>query len=156
MATTDSKVFKFYTFFFKWIDPVIALGGAYLNFVDPVGAVTSMAPNSKYDPNQAFLFHQSGGLALAVAFLSAAIPRYSKDITTWRILQFALLLSDLAGISGVGTAMMRQGRLGGTWTSDDWGCGGSYIFLTLVRLHFLFFTNGASGLSDGQTVKKQK
>ncbi|KAF5566674.1 beta-mannosidase mndA [Fusarium phyllophilum] len=125
MSATDSKTFKFYAFFFKWIDPIIALGGAYLNFVDPIGAVTSMAPNSKYDPDQVFLFHQSGGLALAVAFLSAAIPRYSKDITVWRILQFSLLLSDLAGISGVGFAMARQGRLGGSWTSDDWGCGGS-------------------------------
>ncbi|KAF5592501.1 GMP synthase [Fusarium pseudocircinatum] len=125
MSTTDSTTFKFYTFFFEWIDPIIALGGAYLNFIDPIGAVTSMAPNSKYDPDQVFLFHQSGGLALAVAFLSAAIPRYSKDITVWRILQFSLLLSDLAGISGVGFAMARQGRLGGTWTSDDWGCGGS-------------------------------
>lgn len=155
MSTTDSKTFKFYTFFFKWIDPIIALGGAYLNFIDPIAAVTSMAPNSKYDPDQVFLFHQSGGLALAIAFLSAAIPRYSKDITVWRILQFSLLLSDLAGISGVGFAMARQGRLGGIWTSDDWGCGGSYVFLTLVRLHFLVFSHGITGISDSPVVKKQ-
>ncbi|KAF5585428.1 beta-mannosidase mndA [Fusarium subglutinans] len=133
MSTTDSTTFKFYAFFFKWIDPIIALGGAYLNFIDPIGAVTSMAPNSRYDPDQVFLFHQSGGLALAVAFLSATIPRYSQDIAVWGILQFSLLLSDLAGISGVGFAMARQGRLGGSWTSDDWGCGGSYVFLTLER-----------------------
>lgn len=94
-----------------------------------------MAPNSKYDPEQAFLFHRSGGLASVVAFLSAAITRYFKDITVWGILQFSLLLSDLAGISGVGSAMARQGRLGGTWTSDHWVCGGSYIFLALVRRH---------------------
>ncbi|CAJ0555475.1 Ff.00g055400.m01.CDS01 [Fusarium sp. VM40] len=155
MSSTESKAFKFYGFFFKWIDPVIALGGACLNFIDPIGAVTSMAPNSKYDPDQVFLFYQSGGLALAVAFLSAAIPRYSKDIAVWRILQFSLLLSDLAGVSGVGIAMARQGRLGGTWTSDDWGCGGSYIFLTLVRLHFLAISNGITGMSDTQVVKKQ-
>ncbi|KAL6915481.1 hypothetical protein FSHL1_006932 [Fusarium sambucinum] len=155
MSTTNSKIFKFYTFFFKWIDPIIALGGVYLNFIDPNGAVTSMAPNSKYDPDQVFLFHQSGGLALAVAFLSAAIPRYSKDITVWRILQFSLLLSDLAGMSGVGFAMARQGRLTGIWTSDDWGCGGTYVFLTLLRLNFLVFSYGIAGMSDNQTVKKQ-
>jgi hypothetical protein len=154
MSTIDSKAFKFYTFFFKWIDPIIALGGAYLNFFDPIGAVTSMAPNSKYDSDQVFLFHQSGGLALTVACLSAAIPRYSKDITVWRILQFSLLLSDLAGISGVGFAMARQGRLGGLWTSDDWGCGVSYVFLTLVRLHFLFLSQGITGMGDSQAVKK--
>ena len=155
MSTTDSKIFKFYTFFFMWIDLIIALGGAYLNFIDPNGAVTSMAPNSKYDSDQVFLFHQSGGLALAVAYLSAAIPRYSKDITIWRILQFSLLLSDLAGISGLGSAMARQGRLGGTWTSDDWGCGGTYVFLTLVRLHFLVLSQGTTGMGDSQAVKKQ-
>ncbi|KAI8664626.1 hypothetical protein NCS57_00503900 [Fusarium keratoplasticum] len=133
----------FYNFFFKYVDPLIALGGAYLNFFDPISAVTGMAPNSKYDPDQVFLFHQSGGLALAVAFISAVLPRHTTNVTTWRIIQFALFLSDLAGLSGIGCALWRQGRFApANWTSDDIGCGGGYVFLTLVRLHFLLYTSG--------------
>ncbi|KAJ3539053.1 hypothetical protein NM208_g5646 [Fusarium decemcellulare] len=151
MATMTSK---FFTFFFKYVDPVIALGGAYLNFFDQNTAVTGMAPNSRYDPDQVFLFHQSGGLALAVAFLSAAIPRRSNDITTWRILQFSIFLSDLAGMSGAFFALLRQGRLAPTaWTSDDLGAGGTYVFLTLVRVAFLLYTQ--DGRNAGQFVKEK-
>ncbi|KAM5386394.1 hypothetical protein ACJZ2D_000357 [Fusarium nematophilum] len=154
MDSTATMLPAFYGFFFRNIDPLIALWGAYLNFIDPASAVTSMAPNSTHDPNQVFLFHQSGGLALAVAFLSAAIPRRTSDITIWRVLQFSLFLSDMAGLSGIGCALMRQGRWGpATWTSDDIACGGSYLFLTLLRLHFLVCTQGAR---DASRSVKQK
>lgn len=137
-SNNTASVPKFYSFFFKNIDPLIALYGVYLNFVDQEAAVTSMAPNSTYDPHQVFLFHQSGGLALAVSFLSAAIPRYSDDLTVWRVFQFAIFLSDLAGLSGIYNAMARQGRIAPSdWTSDDISCGLSYLFITLVRLLFL-------------------
>lgn len=140
-----------YVFFFKWLDPLTALYGVYLNFAAPQMAVQSMAPNSIYDPNQVFLFHQSGGLALAIAVLTAAIPRYSSDLSVWRILQFALLLSDFAGLSGIYHALERQGRLHpSTWTSDDQGCGGTYVVLTVVRLLFVL----GVGFKTRSTTKK--
>lgn len=138
MASTTANVPAFYSFFFKNLDPIIALGGVYLNFFDPKSAVTSMAPASTYDPNQVFLFHQTGGFALAIAVMSAAIPRYTNDIGVWRIFQGALLLSDFAGLSGVYNAMARQDRLApSAWTSDDKGCGGVYVAITVVRLAFM-------------------
>lgn len=127
-----------YTFFFRWLDPLTALYGVYLNFADPDQAVKSMAPASSYDANQVFLFHQAGGLALAVAVLAAVIPRYSKDLNIWRLFQFALLLSDFAGLSGIYFALQRQGRLSpADWTSDDKGCGFTYVGLTVIRLLFV-------------------
>ena len=127
-----------YSFFFKWLDPLAALYGVYLNFVDPDQAVKSMAPASSYDPNQVFLFHQAGGLALAVAVLTAVVPRYCKDLKLWRLFQFALLLSDFAGLSGVYHALERQGRLSpADWTADDKGCGFTYVTLTIIRLLFV-------------------
>lgn len=139
MATnTVSHVPGFYSFFFKNLDPLIALYGVYLNFIAPDLAVTAMAPRSQYDPDQVFLFHQSGGLALAVAVLSAVLPRYSKDLGVWKIFQFSLLLSDFAGLSGVYNALARQDRLHpASWTSDDKGCGGTYVAITLIRLLFV-------------------
>lgn len=138
MATSTDIVPFAYTFFFKWLDPLTALYGVYLNFVDPIQAVQSMAPKSTHDPNQVFLFHQAGGLALAVAVLCAVIPRYSNDLNIWRIFQFALLLSDFAGLSGVYFALERQGRLSpDSWTADDKGCGGTYVALTIIRLLFV-------------------
>ncbi|KAM3429574.1 hypothetical protein NHJ13734_008116 [Beauveria thailandica] len=137
-ATSASVVPGFYSFFFKNLDPLIALWGVYLNFVDPDAAVKASAPASTYDPSQVFLFHQAGGLALAVAVVSAVLPRYSQDLGVWRILQFALFLSDIAGLSGIYNSLANQGRLSPTaWTSDDKGLAGSYVVLTLVRALFL-------------------
>ncbi|KAI9006184.1 hypothetical protein BC832DRAFT_592272 [Gaertneriomyces semiglobifer] len=151
MATTTVPMF--YSFFFKNLDPLIALYGVYLNFFDPSGAVTSMAPKSVYDPNQVFLFHQSAGLALAVAFISAALPRYTNDVGVWKIFQFGLLLSDFAGLSGVYNAMARQGRLSPeTWTDDDKACGGTYVVLTLIRLMFVL----GIGLRKAAAVSNKK
>lgn len=137
-ANSASVVPGLYSFFFKNLDPLIALYGVYLNFVDPVAAVQGPAPASTYDPNQVFLFHQMGGLALAVAVVSAVLPRYSQDLGVWRIFQFALFLSDIAGLSGIYNSLANQGRLSASsWTSDDKGLLGSYVMLTVVRGLFL-------------------
>lgn len=153
-SIANADISGFYSFFFKNIDPLIALWGAYLGFFDQTSAVTALAPNSKYDPDQIFLFHQSGGLALAMAFLSAAIPRQSNSVATWRILQFSLFLSDLAGVGGVVCALATQGRLApALWTSDDVACGGTYLFLTLVRVFFLISTGG--GIGAGRALKEK-
>ncbi|XWW98738.1 hypothetical protein V2A60_006740 [Cordyceps javanica] len=139
MATNSASVVpRFYTFFFKNLDPLVALWGVYLNFADPDAAVKASAPASTYDPNQVFLFHQAGGLALAVAVVSAVLPRYSQDLGVWRIFQFALFLSDIAGLSGIYNSLASQGRLSpAAWTSDDKGLASSYILLTVVRALFL-------------------
>lgn len=139
MATNSASVVPvLYSFFFKNLDPLVALWGVYLNFVDPDTAVRASAPASTYDPNQVFLFHQTGGLALAIAVVSALLPRYSQDLGVWRIFQFALLLSDFAGLSGIYNSLANQGRLSpSTWTSDDKGLAGTYAMLTVIRALFL-------------------
>ncbi|KAI9897650.1 hypothetical protein N3K66_007506 [Trichothecium roseum] len=139
MAASSTRHVPFaYTFFFSNLDPLVALYGVYLNFAAPETAVSSVAPGSAYDPRQAFLFHQAGGLALAVSVFSAALPRLSADLSVWRAFQFALLLSDFAGLSGMYFSLESQGRLRpADWTGDDVGAGGSYAFLTVLRLAFL-------------------
>ncbi|KAJ6788364.1 hypothetical protein PWT90_02900 [Aphanocladium album] len=139
MATNSASIVPgFYSFFFKNLDPLVALWGVYLNFVDPDAAIKAAAPASSYDQNQIFLFHQAGGLALAVAVVSAVLPRYSQDLGVWRIFQFALFLSDLAGLSGIYHSLANQGRLSpSSWTSDDKGLAGCYVMLTLIRGLFL-------------------
>lgn len=139
MATNSASVVPgFYSFFFKNLDPLVALWGVYLNFVDQDAAVKASAPASSYDQNQVFLFHQAGGLALAVAVVSAVLPRYTQDLGVWRIFQFGLLLSDIAGLSGIYHSLANQGRLSpSSWTSDDQGLGISYVALTVIRALFL-------------------
>lgn len=137
-SNSASVVPGFYSFFFKNLDPIIALWGVYLNFIDPDAAVKAAAPNSTYDSNQVFLFHQTGGLALAVAVVSAILPRYTQDLGVWRIFQGALFLSDIAGLSGIYHSLANQGRLSpSSWTSDDKGLAGAYVMITAVRLLFL-------------------
>lgn len=156
MSTPIAAVPTFYTYFFAYIDPLIALYGVYLNFLAPDQAVTSMAPLSTYDPNTIFLFHQAGGLALAVAVMSALIPRVSEDLSVWKVLQFSLLLSDFGGLSGVYFALERQGRLEPRlWSADDRAVGGLYLFITAVRLAFVLGV-GFGGEGEVKGVKDVK
>jgi hypothetical protein len=153
MPSTIAAVPTFYTYFFAYIDPIIALYGVYLNFYAPEQAVAAMAPQSKYDPDTVFLFHQAGGLALAVAVLSALIPRFSEDLSVWKVLQFSLLLSDFGGLSGVYLALRRQGRLDpGMWSADDRAVGGLYLFITVVRLAFVL----GVGFGADEAVRRKK
>ncbi|KAG8422380.1 hypothetical protein J3459_010430 [Metarhizium acridum] len=151
MASTVAAVPTLYTCFFAYVDQLIALYGAYLNFLAPGQAVASMAPLSTYDPATVFLFHQAGGLALAVAVMSALVPRVSEDLAVWKVLQFSLLLSDVGGLSGVYFALQRQGRLEPRlWSADDRAVGGLYLFITAVRLAFVL----GVGFGDAGEVRR--
>ncbi|CAH0055710.1 unnamed protein product [Clonostachys solani] len=137
MASATSAP-AFYRFFFKNLDPLVAMYGVYLNFFAQEMAVTGPAPNSHYDPDQVFIFFQCGGLALSIAFITAAIHRATEDLKVWRIIQFAILLADLAALVGIYLSLSTQNRLApSTWTDDDKGLAGSYTALTLIRLAFI-------------------
>ena len=127
----------FYHYFFGYVDPIIASYGVYLNFLAPQEAVSGLAPRSVYDQNQVFLFHQAGGLAAAVAIVSALLPHVaSADTSVWKVVQLGLLVSDFAGLSGIYHALERQGRLT-SWTGDDAGIAGTYLLLTAIRAAFV-------------------
>ncbi|CAH0024746.1 unnamed protein product [Clonostachys rhizophaga] len=155
MASATSAP-AFYRFFFKNLDPLVAMYGVYLNFFAQEMAVTGPAPNSHYDPDQVFLFFQCGGLALAIAFITAAVHRSTEDLKVWRAVQFALLLADIAALVGIYLSLSTQNRLApSAWTDDDKGLLGSYIPLTLIRLAFILnvgFPQEQSILGEKQKV----
>ncbi|VUC23991.1 unnamed protein product [Clonostachys rosea] len=154
MASATSAP-AFYRFFFKNLDPLVAMYGVYLNFFAQEMAVNGPAPNSHYDPNQVFLFFQCGGLALAIAFITAAVHRATEDLNVWRAVQFALFLADIAALVGIYLSLSNQNRLApSAWTSDDKGLLGSYVPLTLIRLAFIL--NVGFPQEGGASLPKQK
>ncbi|KAJ6438464.1 hypothetical protein O9K51_09056 [Purpureocillium lavendulum] len=152
---TTSVVPLAYVLFFKYMDPLTALYGAWLHLATPAEAARALAPGAAHDPAQAFVYRQAGGLALAVAALAALVPRVSTDLRVWRALQASLLLADAAALSGAYEALRRGGRLwpldvGGRWTDDDVAVVGSYAVITLVRALFVL---GVGFAREGKTDK---
>lgn len=137
MATAAS-VPSFYKFFFKNLDPLIALYGVYLNFFAQETAVTCAAPQSHYDPDQVFLVFQCGGLSLAFASIMASVHRCTDDLSVWRTVQFGILIADVAALGGLYLSLRTQNRPEPpAWTEDHTGLVGMYSVLAFIRLSFL-------------------
>lgn len=128
----------FYRILFTWIDPIVAIWGAYLDFFEPDMVLNSFIPNSARNPDHDLLFQQLGGGMLNIAFVQAILLRYTNDIKIWKIIQAANLIVDIVMMYSLGAALMHQGRLSpADWRGEDWGCLGITGFATIVRIFFV-------------------
>jgi hypothetical protein len=110
-----------YRIFFTYLDPLICLWGAYMDFFDPTLVLSSHIPNLPHDVGHAMILKQRGGGMLNFGFVSAVLLRYTTDLPVWRIVQFANLLVDFTYFWGAGEALQRQGRLdAGKLRVEDW------------------------------------
>ncbi|KAF2737852.1 hypothetical protein EJ04DRAFT_510039 [Polyplosphaeria fusca] len=141
-----------YRLFFTWVDPVICVWGAYMDFFDPALVLSSHIPNPKVDIGHIMILRQRGGGMLNFGFISAFLLRYTNDAQIWKMVQIADLVVDFAYFWAVHGALKAQNRLDPTtWRAEDWGA----IFITgtatVMRLAFL------SGVGlDGSKKKTNK
>ncbi|KAF2474858.1 uncharacterized protein BDR25DRAFT_301467 [Lindgomyces ingoldianus] len=132
------KIHIFYRLFFTYLDPLICIWGAYMDFFDPALVLSSHVPNVSPDIGHAMILKQRGGGMLNFGFISAVLLRYSTDLQVWRIVQFADLIVDVAYFWAVWEGLGAQGRLDlGTWRAEDWGSLGITGCATAVRMAFL-------------------
>jgi hypothetical protein len=155
MAQTPSTRYPaFYRIFFTWLDPLVCIWGAYMDFFDPTLVLSSHIPNLPADIGHTMILRQRGGGMLNFGFISAVLLRYTTDLNIWRIVQFACLIVDFTEFWGGFGALGTQGRLDvGTWRVEDWATMGITGTATLVRMAFLM---GIGLGSAGNKVKKGK
>jgi hypothetical protein len=147
-----SSIPLLYRISFTYLDPIICLWGAYMDFIDPTLVLSSHIPSPTPDIGHAMILKQRGGGMLNFGFLSAVLLRYTYDIKIWRIVQFAFFLVDLAYYWAVYEVLGEQGRLSvGTWRAEDWGSVAITGMAGVVRLAFL----AGVGFDKGKkTLKK--
>ncbi|KAF2683445.1 hypothetical protein K458DRAFT_419044 [Lentithecium fluviatile CBS 122367] len=142
----------FYRIFFTWLDPIICVWGAYMDFFDPTLVLSSHIPDLPHDIGHAMILRQRGGGMLNFGFISAVLLRYTTDTTIWRIVQFACLIVDFTYFWGAFGALSAQGRLAAaTWRAEDWGAVAITGTATLVRVLFLM----GVGLGSGKKAVKR-
>lgn len=152
MAQQSTKNFPFfYRLFFTYLDPLICVWGAYMDFFDPTLVLSSHIPNPTADIGHSMILRQRGGGMLNFGFISAVLLRYTNDIQVWRIVQIADLLVDIAYFWAVWGVLGAQERLApGTWRAEDWGSLAITGTATLTRTFFLL----GFGLKSDGTKKK--
>lgn len=128
---------SFYRIFFTWIDPIICLWGAYLDFFTPRTVLSSHILDDTPDIGHIMILKQRGGNMLNFGFISAFLLRYTSDPKIWHIVEIGLLITDFAYFPAVFGALRAQGRvLPETWRAEDWGSLVVTAVATLVRLAF--------------------
>ncbi|KAF2832210.1 hypothetical protein CC86DRAFT_451805 [Ophiobolus disseminans] len=135
---TASAIPLFFRLFFTYVDPLICLWGAYMDFFLPRLVLSSHIPLPTPDIGHSMILKQRGGGMLNFGIISAVLLRYTYDVKIWNIVQVANLIVDLAYFWAVYEALSVQGRLDvGTWRKEDWGS----VVITgtagIVRMVFL-------------------
>jgi hypothetical protein len=128
----------FYRFFFTWMDPLICVWGAYMDFFDPNLVLSSHIPNLTADVGHKMILGQRGGGMLNFGFISAFLLRYTHDHEVWRLVQISDLIVDFAYFWAIYNTLSAQQRLDPTtWRAEDWG---SFVITgtaTVTRIAFL-------------------
>jgi hypothetical protein len=155
MATTQVPLF--YRIYFAYLDPLICVWGAYMDFFDPALVLSSHIPNHIPDVGHSMILKQRGGGMLNFGFLSFFLLRYTKDLAIWRMVQIADLLVDFAYFWAVYEALGTQGRLGtASWRVEDWAAMGITGSATLTRMAFLVGIGLAKGRGKGSKKATKK
>ena len=135
---SPSSIPLFYRLFFTWLDPILCLWGASMDFFDPPLVLSSHIPSPTPDIGHAMILTQRGGGMLNIGFISAFLLRYTYDAKVWNIVEAANFIVDVAYFWSVYDVLKVQGRLGvGTWRAEDWGAIGITGVAGIVRLGFL-------------------
>lgn len=127
-----------YRTFFLFIDPIICIWGAAMDFFYPALVLSSHIPNATLDMGHIMILKQRGGGMLNFGMISAVLLRYSQDLNIWKIVQVGIFIVDVTYCWAVYEALTTQGRLAvGTWRKEDFGSLAITGIAGLVRLAFL-------------------
>ncbi|KAH8894736.1 hypothetical protein GQ53DRAFT_85595 [Thozetella sp. PMI_491] len=135
------RIPAFYSIFFLWIDPIVALWGTYLNLFQPATTMDSIVPRAivPYDLRFQAIFQQLGGFLLGSAWIQIILQRYTRDVGVWKILHSGILIVDLVVLYSTWDALGIQGRRSlGQLRPEDWGTVTILGSLVVIRSSFLF------------------
>ncbi|KAJ4380190.1 hypothetical protein N0V86_004499 [Didymella sp. IMI 355093] len=150
---TARAIPSFYRIFFTWLDPIICLWGAYLDFFAPRTVLSSHILEDTPDIGHIMILKQRGGNMLNFGFISAFLLRYTQDPKIWHIVEIGLLITDFAYFPAVFGALNAQHRvLPEMWRAEDWGSLVVTGAATLVRLAFC----ARVGFAEEQEIEERR
>ncbi|KAH7132148.1 hypothetical protein B0J11DRAFT_428483 [Dendryphion nanum] len=141
-----------YRLFFTYLDPLICLWGAYLDFFHPSLILNTHIPSPTADIGHTMILRQRGGNMLNFGLISAVLLRYTTDIHIWNIVQCADLFVDITYLWAVWGVLDAQNRLAiGTWRVEDWVSVAITGTAAVLRFSFLL----GVGLRRGNKTQKK-
>ncbi|KAK1049831.1 hypothetical protein LTR74_017186 [Friedmanniomyces endolithicus] len=137
----SQRISPFYRIFFTTVDPLIALTGFISALFFPNFLLSTYSPTATIPPaiETTELLNILAGFYLSVVplqiFLLRARP---QDLTVWRVLQFSVLITDVAVLGATMTALSAQGRLQPSrWRLEEAGSVALTAGVGLIRIAFL-------------------
>lgn len=122
--TASSAIPYLNRFLLLYMEPIFALNGAILVYINPSKYVSTMTRDSirSLDHSTNFIYTELAGAWLHTAFTEAVVLRLVDDLRVWRLLCAGMLLSDIAYCHSCAQAV------GGwnvwldiaKWTAEDW------------------------------------
>lgn len=112
------------------VEPLFALGGAFLCYRKPANYLATMTRESiSFSQDTQFLYTQLSGGFVYFAFIEAVLLRTFDDRRLWRMVCLGMLLSDIAYIHSTAQAVggWQNFVVLSDWTSNDW-----VVFLTTI------------------------
>jgi hypothetical protein len=108
-----SKVALPYRIFFLYMEPIFALGGAYLCLFDPAQFLMRTAPASIYSdrpyattPAIDFLAADVGALYLLFAINEGITLRLTRDYSVWKSVVAAMLVCDFGHLFSISASTL--------------------------------------------------
>lgn len=141
-----SKINPIYRIFLLYIEPVLALSGAYLAFFKPAKFIFSTAPSSisspfitlaSHDPVIKFLSTDIAALYVLFTINEAVVLRLTRDYSVWKAVVFAMLVCDVGHLWGVYEADPMGSLNVGGWTFEESINNGILVFGAILRIAFL-------------------
>ncbi len=115
-----------YRAFCIYIEPVLALFGAYMTYFTQDYFVQGTTPlaigqaNPTLSPLNKLLLTNISGLYAFLAVNEGLVLRLSKDPNVWRAVEFSLCLSDVAHLWAIYEAAPEEFVNVVGWRSEDW------------------------------------
>ncbi|KAF7941592.1 uncharacterized protein EAE97_006429 [Botrytis byssoidea] len=144
-----SKIHPFYRVFLLYIEPILALSGAYLAYSQPYKFIHGTAPSSLSkpfvslsstltpDPVIQFLSTDIAALYVLFTINEAVVLRLTRDYSVWKAVVFAMLVCDVGHFWGIYKAdCVGLFRVGG-WSTEERINYGILGFGLVLRIAFL-------------------
>ncbi|KAF7909072.1 uncharacterized protein EAE98_010806 [Botrytis deweyae] len=144
-----SKIHPFYRIFLLYIEPILALSGAYLAYFEPYKFIHGTAPSSLSEnfvslsstltPDPVIQFLSTDIAALYVLFTinEAVVLRLTRDYSVWKTVVFAMLLCDVGHFWGIYKADSVGIFNVGEWSTEELINYGILGFGSALRIAFL-------------------
>ena len=144
-----SEIHPFYRIFLLYIEPIMALSGAYLAHFQPYKFIHGTAPSSlsrpflslssTFTPDPVIQFLSTDIAALYVLFTinEAVVLRLTRDYSVWKTVVFAMLVCDMGHFWGIYEADPVEFLSVRGWSTEELINNGILGFGLVLRIAFL-------------------